>query len=274
MAGMLGEMLSTSFTAGDRAVNFLFYLTEHKQHRHLLGRNWIYEPEIIGAMINYVRPGDVCIDAGANLGYHSLILSRLVGDNGIVFALDADPDCVKKCRANLALNNADVCLLETALWDEDGDLGFNQSSICGYSSVLAYSDVDSERIVVHASKLDSIFSHDKPIRLLKIDCEGAEERILRGATQLLERGIDCVLVELNFDILPRVHSSERRIRELMGDLGYRCYVLYPNNAAPRLIPRSFAIEPVGAQMFNVLFSRGSLPDWQSWSYQLKGEYDG
>ena len=56
-------------------------------------RRWhyFYEPDLLYAFLHFIRPGDVCIDAGANIGYHTIFMSQLVGPTGLVLAFEPDP---------------------------------------------------------------------------------------------------------------------------------------------------------------------------------------
>lgn len=245
------------------AVNFAMVCSEDDL-RHLLTCNWIYEPEIIQAVLSYARPGDTCIDAGANLGYHSLLLSHLVGNSGKVLAFEPDPNCQDKLRVNLDLNAArNVEVIPTALWDKVADYYFF-STACGYSSFCEYIGYPSTRTEVRTDYLDNIINPDCCIRLLKVDCEGAEEKILRGAKKLLQRGVDCVLVEFNYEIMPQCDSTDRQIRDYMHELGYDCYFLYQRGMPPTKLPIEGTLLLAGTRWhFNVMFTRKLPGEWKT-----------
>ncbi|ORB11010.1 hypothetical protein BST37_21370 [Mycobacterium noviomagense] len=66
----------------------------------------VWEPALSQFIVRHVQPGDVCVDAGANCGYFSLLLAQQVGPSGKVIAIEAVPDNVRRLRANLELNDA------------------------------------------------------------------------------------------------------------------------------------------------------------------------
>ena len=70
------------------------------------------------------------------------------------------------------------------------------------------------------------------IRLLKVDCEGSEEHILHGAEKTLKRGIDCVIVEFNYKIMPLVGTSDQVIRDYVHSLGYDFFFLHKDGRIP------------------------------------------
>src|SRR5258708_412880 len=63
-----------------------------------------YEPHFAQLFALLVRPGDRCVDVGANIGVHTVRLARLAGPDGAVMAIEPDPDLMRRARRNLALN--------------------------------------------------------------------------------------------------------------------------------------------------------------------------
>jgi len=228
--------------------------------------NRIYEPDIIHAILKFARPGDCCIDAGASIGYHTMLMAKMVGANGEVLAFEPDPNYFTKLRANIELNDAkNVTLLPIPLWDEAVEMPFyvidpvgDYADYQGLSSFVHYNHPPSTEIKTITQPLDKLVGSAQ-IRLLKIDCEGSEEKILRGAQQLLRRGVAAVIVEFNYKIMPLVRSSDRIMRDYMHDLGYDCFFLHLDGKSPTYIPPDTAIT-VGGDRFvwNALFARRAM----------------
>jgi FkbM family methyltransferase len=219
-----------------------------------------YEPEVVNAMMRFVKPGDYVIDCGANLGFFTTILSQLVGPTGEVLAFEPDPKFFARLKANLALNHAEnVQTFDTVLWhaDEEG-VGFYLNELGGYSSVLHYSCGTTDSLTVTARSLDSFINDEETkFRLIKIDCEGAEERILHGAERLLRTGIDCVILEMNPHLMPHMNTSETIIRDYMRSLGYDLFLLNPYGDPPVPFSSGDVLISPGKDedfIFNVLFS--------------------
>ena len=231
-----------------------------------------YEPEVVNAMLRFVKPGDFAIDCGANLGFFTAMLSKLVGPTGEVLAFEPDPKFFPRLQANLALNGADnVQAFDTVLWHQDEeDLNFHLTEKAGYSSVLQFMYGIESSVTVTARSLDSLVIDDVPFRCIKIDCEGSEERILHGAERLLRTGVDCVIIELNPHLMPHMDTSEAFIRDYMHSLGYDFFLLNPYGDKPMLLRSDETLASLIGEdkykqfMFNVLFSTEAKVD-KAWS---------
>lgn len=222
---------------------------------------YFYEHDVLYAFLTFVRPGDICIDAGANIGYHTIYLANLVGKSGSVLSFEPDPRHFKKLQANIALNNLkNVQAFPHGLLNERGYYQFWSVKNGGYSSLIPISNMNPERIDIETFALDDIINPETHIRLIKIDCEGAEEKILHGAEGLLKRGVDCVVVEFNYELLWILSGSDRSIREYMDGLGYDFFVLRRDGSEPFPVPLEMRIEMQGRKphMFNGMFVKKGL----------------
>jgi len=212
-----------------------------------------YEPEVSNTMARFVRPGDFVIDAGANIGWFSVILSRMVGNEGLVLAFEPDPRNFEVLEQNLSLNKIEnVQAVEAALCDKDRNMKFWMMEHGGYSSFIRYKNHLSSKDML-ARSLDSLLATCKHLtpRVIKLDCEGAEEAILRGAEEVLRRGVDCVIVEFNFQIL----ESDRAIRDFMCDLGYDFFFIRKDGIAePIFLDPAYGMVSSNINTINVLFS--------------------
>ena len=251
------ETVHTEIRLSDRTIGFDLICTE--QHMlQLRGSNHVYEPDVIAAIVNFIKPGDVCIDAGANLGYHSILMAKMCGKGGQVLAFEPDPTCIDKLRNNLVLNDvADICFpAPVALWEGNYEHAqFFVMDACGYGSFVKFANTEQTKVDVHAVALDSVLNPDVHIRLLKIDCEGAEEKILHGTEETLKRGIDGVVIEFNFSI----SKNDREIRNYMNSLGYDLFFLFDDGQFPEYISPDTIIQRGEHRFhFNGLFSKRNL----------------
>lgn len=219
------------------------------------GREILHEPEVCDAMGRFVQPGDYVIDAGANIGFFTLLLSQLVGEEGAVVGLEPDRNCYMMLRKNVERNKCtNVGLGRHALWSCDCKIPFwlvEEKS--GYSSFQRFKESTTSTVVL-ARALDTLLPNCHP-RLIKLDCEGAEGHILRGAEKMLRYGVDCVIAEFNFYLMEnfRFDYSERDMREFMAGLGYDCFVL-EQGYKPMHIPLEVELKSNDGLPVNVMFS--------------------
>lgn len=149
-----------------------------------------YQPDLMAKMYRLVRPGDVVLTAGAQLGYVALALARAVGPTGRVLAFEADPRMVEACKNNLALNRigAVVELFPVALGSADGELEMSLSGTAGQSSLaVAHHYVSSVRVPVCRGDdfLARLGLHK--IDGILLDVEGWEMHVLEGLVETLSR---------------------------------------------------------------------------------------
>jgi FkbM family methyltransferase len=161
-------------------------------------------------VIQYFNPamGDVVVDIGAHVGRYTILGSKLVGRSGKVIAVEAHPGNFQLLKRNLQLNKSDnVITLNCAAYSQDKPqlrlllAGEDQGNTI-YNTVMEGRDVTEKFVTVPALKLDSIVQHAgiqaHEIDWIKIDVEGAEYEVLKGAQNILSNSKDIsVLIEVH-----------------------------------------------------------------------------
>jgi FkbM family methyltransferase len=180
------------------------------------------EGEIQSALERHLRPGSLFVDVGANFGLHSLLACHLVGAHGAVIAVEPVPENLRLLRRNLQLNGftARSEVIPKALVAEpSGDLEMTIEP--GLSPAATLSGIPGGKTVrVPTTTLDEVLCReDRLPALVKIDVEGAEHEVLKGAPNLLRRGAT-LLVEVHRFALPSFHSSPELLREFLEGFGY------------------------------------------------------
>ena len=189
---------------------------------HLRGCRWIvrsanyscwlgtYEHEKQNVFCKEIRSGDVVFDIGAHVGFYSLLASKLVGDGGSVVAFEPLESNAEYLRRHAALNRVPVRVVEVAVADRDAIGHFRRGSDT-YTGALAES---GETVPVVSIDL-LIDTHEVPTPdVIKVDVEGAESLVLKGAVQTLSRFHPIVFLA--------VHSQRLRdeCTDILRGLGY------------------------------------------------------
>lgn len=129
---------------------------------------------------NILREGDTFIDIGANIGSIAIPGKIAVGNSGRVFAIEANPNIYNYLNKNIKLNNLEINTFCCAVGDEKGELFFSNLHQDDQNSISQ----DGE-IKVPVEKLDDIIHGLDRVRLIKIDVEGFELKVVKGAEEII-----------------------------------------------------------------------------------------
>ncbi len=176
-----------------------------------------YEPDVIRALMQRVRPGWTCVDIGAHLGYFTLLLAHLVGETGHVIAFEALSENARWLRENIILNGFASRVTVECLAVTDGEQRtVRLNAPLHYTSewsIVRPSPVHHS-IEVPATCLDEYFARKPAVDFIKMDIEGAEYLALQGSRFLLQRDRPLCLVEL--------HGEEGQMAaQFLQEIGYQ-----------------------------------------------------
>lgn len=158
----------------------------------------LFERQLTFLFKHYLKPGDFVVDGGASYGRHTRVLSKIVGNEGMVFCFEPIPSMVSKL-ADLRLNNTRI--FEIGLSNVSGQAAFSYiPENSGYSGLTKRIDIPGEHSVedleIRIDLADSILENRKrPITLIKLDLEGGEFHALLGFREILMTDRSIVLFE-------------------------------------------------------------------------------
>jgi FkbM family methyltransferase len=185
--------------------------------------NYLVDWEEFNLISRYTRSGDHVLDVGANIGLYSLWMSRFVGPAGKVHSFEPDPENFKKLGDHISRNGLETLFLsnKTALSDVDGILSFT-TGLDKENHIATRNEPDTIQII--AERLDTYAARTglTGIPYMKIDVEGFEYSVLKGAERLLaERRIQVIQLEIN----DTIRNSGSSVSHLLGLLERHGYVL-------------------------------------------------
>jgi len=195
--------------------------------------NGFWAPELTGFMRDALRPGMTVVDVGANIGYFSVLASKLVGSKGRVICVEVDPDNVEILRANLWKNGcSNASVLQVAAWDETTQLTLRTNPAGGAGS---YVDATSGDASVLAVRLDEVI--EGPVHYMKVDCESTDHMVVSGAAGLIRAKPTMVMtVEFNPGHTSHTGHPPGQILDLYRGLDLRPYAIRING---RIVPTDF-----------------------------------
>lgn len=174
---------------------------------------WVgqHELDVQAAIARLLDPGDGFIDLGANAGFFMLVAAKRIGPSGWCVAVDPDAFNCDYLHAQIELNGLKNCtVLHRAATDHCGTAKFAVGIPGDSTGHLADAGVE-----VSATTIDAICETHPGPKLIKVDVEGAEVLVLKGAEKTLKTSRPAWLME--------AHSLElgREVRKILSDAGYR-----------------------------------------------------
>ncbi len=161
------------------------------------------------------KSGEVVLDIGANVGFYTMRASRAVGPAGQVVALEPSEHNAQQLEQNLRLNGlSNVRVIRKAAWSHAGLVGWYESQVPTTNKVSPDSTAKIEAVTVD----ELVEQLDLPrVDWIKVDVEGGEVEVLRGAWRTLEQFRPVLLIE--------VHETLAALRTLLEPAGWAFEVL-------------------------------------------------
>lgn len=193
-------------------------------------------------MKQHIKNNDIVIDVGANIGYYTLLFSRLTENHGRVFGFEPEPNNFELLRKNTEINNYDnVTLEQKAVSKNPGiiNLYLAKNGIVGHR--IYDSDICSGSIEVEMISLDDYFSKlnliDK-INFIKIDVEGAELGVFHGMEKILHESENLkIFSEFNRNVIENEGSNPKEILEILNQYNFTInYIDNKQNLVRKITP--------------------------------------
>ena len=187
------------FSRKERAWNVLnrkMYLSAEKAGLDVKGKSihkqlildGIRERKSTRIMERFIRPDDVILELGANIGYYVLIESTVLSDKGYIYAVEPAADNVELLKKNIALNNIkNIEVSNMAMSNKKGTAKLYLGKACNLHSLINSSgSPDAKYVEVQTDTVDNFLKGKKPISFLRMDVEGYETEVIDGMQDTLK----------------------------------------------------------------------------------------
>jgi len=183
------------------------------------------EAHVVSAVRANLGEGSTFVDAGANIGFFTILAAGIVGPRGRVYAIEMMPRTADRLRLNIAENDlTNVAVLEHALSAKSGEevLATVPEHKFGRASIVNDAGGESHSTIsVRTRTIDELLVESAgPIDLMKLDLEGAEALALKGAAEVLKRVRAIIFEQLR---------GQSEAAELLEQSGFRLSTLDGNN---------------------------------------------
>ena len=199
------------------AAGYRIYVSPAEHLGYLIGTA---EPHLQKIIKKHVRPGDVVYDIGANIGYVSLSLAKQVGATGKVIAFEPVPQSIACLRRNVQINRLDnVQILELAASDGLGKATIRIADNLSTASLVWHRhDPSAASLEIATVSVDELVESGalRTPRFVKIDVEGAEDKVLLGMRKTLVAARPVLFVECS-------DAGRETAWHVLREIGYSCH---------------------------------------------------
>ncbi len=183
----------------------------------MLSGEQLWDSDILPVCLEHIKEGDTVIDAGAWIGGHTMAYRQKIGETGMVWAVEPDPEAFACLKRNVETFSNVKCD-QIALGDEFRLVSLSMKK--GWKD-SAYVTCDDESRVVRMAPLDD---YNISPNFIKIDVEGCELKVLKGAVKTIEKSRPIMVIEINKPALLRQGDDHSAILSWL--LNHR-YVMHP-----------------------------------------------
>lgn len=179
-----------------------------------------------------IKPGDVCIDIGANLGYYSVMMSKCCGEQGKLIAVEPVPLFASIWRRNMKRSIRNYQLEVCALGAKAAGIRMATPEVAGvlhHGMTQVLEDDKPEHKIFFDAEMkipDVVFASLDKLDFVKTDVEGYEAIVFSNMTTTLKKFMPVIQTELSGN------ENRNKVMHLLQSLGYAVYVLQSHSLVP------------------------------------------
>ena len=245
-------------------VKFVAHLDDVNSHDIYIKKS--YERTELEWCAKWLSDGDSLIDCGANIGYYSACLSQLHNLKKVL-AIEGNETCATRCQVAFTELKLQKVELIRAILHSDESRSLHIPDLPGQEGLQHLEEAPDGVAKVKTTTLDNL-AREKNINpsLIKIDCEGAETEILRGAKELLSKTRPAWLIEVNDDALKKAGTHREELFLVLTEANYKLF-----HIASAFAKQPFGVE-VGVNFQSWSFNLAAIPDDERNLHQWKSTF--
>lgn len=221
-----------------------------------------HEPEFLNKMLEfYMNSDQIYVEVGVNYGDFALQISKKLDTNGRIYAFEPSLSVFNCFQSSIVLNNIKNIKAEhMAILDYKTEVSFSDMSINSVFSEINFLDNNQSSSLVRAESLDNYFFNKEPnINIIRIDAEGSECKILKGAERIIDSSPDIRLIIEWHGYLLKSIETENSKRECLNNLVKKGFIFfdienYDNNCSSLLFKLNVS-DIISAHLLNFIAIR-------------------
>lgn len=204
----------------------------------------VYEKFETDFVMNVIKKGDVVVDVGANIGYYTLIFSKLVGESGKVFAFEPDPTNFLLLKKNIEINGYTNVILENkAVSNKCGNINLFLSKSNMGDHIVRDTGENRNSVLVDSVSLDKYFQdYEGKVNFIKMDIQGAEYEAIQGMTKILQKNDIKIMTEFAPSWLKKFEVMPEDFMQILEGFHFKLYEFVNNkNMIKKFTPQSLEL---------------------------------
>jgi FkbM family methyltransferase len=194
-----------------------------------------YEKKMMSLIQKYITPESVCVDIGANIGLHTLELSR----GKQVFAFEPEPSVAKKLEKNIALNGVENAkVIPLALSDKSGEAILHtfadKNANEGSASLYLGHSGETKDVIIQMTRLDDYFENLTRLDFIKIDTEGNDLKVLLGGRNIINRLRPIIIFEWHRKSWLEAGNTFEDARSFLNGLNYKLFNIMEDSLSEQI----------------------------------------
>ena len=206
-----------------------------------------WDPHVEACIRRILLPGQAAIDVGANLGYFTAVMAQCVGPSGRVWSFEPVPETFELLLLCRSLNRyTHVTPINVALGAASGSIEITYDKRHSGIATMYPDHVSGDTQRVQLRTLDELIASGEVQRrpdLIKVDVEGHELDVLRGARETIAEASPAIVFELNERTARVAGWTLAELAELLRSLGDYSFLLIDDGGTHPFDPFSFRLEP-------------------------------